>query len=171
MARGGLTAIITLAATVLLSGAGWLWLPRANAGPAPDVTFTTLKGEHLPLKSLRGHPVLVTFWATTCTSCLREIPRLVKLQNALGPHGLTVVAVAMPYDPPSRVLELAQSRHLPYKVALDVDGTVTSAFPNVDATPMTFLVDSEGQLIWRASGPLDMARLRSRIARLLGRTG
>lgn len=135
--------------------------------PAPDVTFTTLQGERFALRDLRGHPVLVTFWASDCPSCLVEIPHLVELFRDYGPRGLRIIAVAMHYDMPSRVVELAKTWALPYPVAFDVQRQYAQAFFGVSLIPASFLVSPAGTITFHHVGLLDMSALRRRIDLLL----
>ncbi len=166
MAKRKVLLGLGLAAVALAFGAlAWLWQPRM----APPVSFTTLDGEHIPLTSLRGKPVLVTFWATSCPTCVRDMPELMSLHEELGQRGLTVIAVAMPYDPPSRVVKMAHGRRLAYAVALDVQGEVLRAFGDVPGTPTTYLIDSGGRVIERHVGPLDFPALKTRIMAMFDR--
>ncbi len=160
----------TLAGLFILTVAGlslWLWLTPSGLKWAPDVTFTTLQGERLHLDALRGRPVLVTFWATTCPGCLQEMPHLVELYEALGSSRVELIGVAMSYDPPNRVLELATERQLPYPVALDLDGALAAAFGDVMLTPTSFLIDPEGRIVRHSIGEMDMSELRQDIENLL----
>jgi len=112
--------------------------------------------------------VLVNFWATTCASCIREMPKLVDVFEKYQSQGYRMVAVAMPYDPPNRVLDYARSRKLPFDVVLDVDGSVLRAFGDVPGTPTSFLVDRNGNIIHKYLGEPDFGDLRERIEDALG---
>lgn len=144
------------------------WLRPPEPRLAPQVSFTTLDGQRLPLSSLRGKPVLVTFWATSCPTCIRDLPDLAAVHRELGPRGLALIAVAMPYDPPNRVLRLVRERGLAYTVALDVQGQVVRAFGDVPGTPTTYLIDGDGRIAERHVGPLDFPSLKARIISMLG---
>lgn len=153
------------AGVVAVAGLMRLWLQPPRL--APRVVFVTLEGQRLALSSLRGRVVLVTFWATSCPACLRDMPQLVALHQELEPRGLTLIAVAMPYDPPSRVLLMSRQRALPYTVALDVQGKVLQAFGDVPGTPTSFLIDPDGRIVDRQVGPLDFPALKARIMALV----
>ena len=160
----------TLAGLFILAVAGvsfWLWLSPAGLKWAPDVTFTTLQGKRISMDGLRGRPVLVTFWATTCPGCLKEMPHLVELYEELGNGRFELIGVAMSYDPPNRVLELTTERQLPYPIALDLDGTLAAAFGDVMLTPTSFLIDPDGRIIRHRIGEMDMSELRREIDNLL----
>lgn len=136
--------------------------------PMPAVAVTTISGDQYPLSSLRGNVVLVNFWATTCASCIREMPALTKVFEKYQSRGYRMVAVAMPYDPPNRVLDYARTRKLPFDVVLDIDGSVLRAFRDVPGTPTSFLVDRKGNIIHKYVGEPDFADLRDRIEDALG---
>ena len=68
---------------VLVAGvaaAGYLSLN--NKQSAPDVTFHAIDGEKISSASLRGKVVMVNFWATSCTTCVAEMPEMVDTYNS-----------------------------------------------------------------------------------------
>lgn len=127
---------------------------------APDVTFVNLQGASIPLSSLRGKVVMVNFWATSCATCVKEMPQMVATYNQFKSKGLDFVAVAMSDDPPNYVLNYAQTRQLPFTVALDPQSTLAQAFGDVKMTPTTFLIDKQGKIIKRYLGEPDFVALR-----------
>ncbi len=127
----------------------------------PDITktdFSLIDGRKISMGQLQGRPVLVTFWATTCTSCIKEIPDLITLYNKYSNQGLEIIAVAMPYDRPDHVLDMVMARKLPYPVALDIDGKIVRAFGNVQVTPNNFIIARNGKIIKHQIGILDMLK-------------
>ncbi|MFA6162961.1 MAG: TlpA disulfide reductase family protein [Methylobacter sp.] len=134
---------------------------------APDVTFTTITGKKIALKDLRGKPVLVTFWATDCPSCVKEIPHLIDLYTLYHARGLEMIAVTMYYDPPNHVVEMSRARQLPYDVALDLKSELARAFGDVMLTPNTFLIAPDGSVALRKTGIFDLAEMKTRIESLL----
>lgn len=128
--------------------------------PAPDVTMTSLRGEKLVLAEMRGKVVLINFWATDCSVCLKEMPAMADLYRALQSKSFEAVFVAMPHDRPDHVLAYANRNALPFKVALDVQGEIVRAFGDVSATPMTFIVDKRGRIVRRIVGEPDFDALR-----------
>lgn len=159
--------IIALCIAGILVGLGYLWYTASGPHSSPDISLITVDGETLSLAQLRGRPLLVTFWATTCTSCVREIPHLAELYEELSPRGLEIIGIAMHHDPPNRVLDMRRTRNIPYPVALDLQADAARAFGNVRVTPTSFLIAADGRIMYRRIGTLDMTRLRQDILAML----
>jgi peroxiredoxin len=136
-----------------------LALPTHRAPPPGDLRLILLDGRTTTLADLRGRPVLVAFWATSCAPCIEELPDLVSMYEELRPRGLEIVAVAMPYDPPLHVQTFVRDRRVPYPVALDVEGNVVRAFNGVPYVPSAFLLDPQGRVIYEKVGKLDIAEV------------
>jgi len=152
---------VALLATVLTSAA--LLSKRA----APDVTLTDINGNRVRLADLRGNVVLVNFWATTCVTCVREMPQIAATQRRFAGRAYRTFAVAMPYDRPDWVLNFSERNRLPFPIALDVKGEIARAFDDTRVTPTTFLIDTQGRIVKRYIGAPDFAELQQRIEKLL----
>lgn len=134
---------------------------------APESDFVLLDGSVLRTADLRGKVTLVNFWATTCVTCVKEMPALVATYEKFAPRGYDTVAVAMSYDPPAWVVNFARSRQLPFKVALDNTGNIAKAWGDVKLTPTTYLVDKQAQIVKRYVGEPEMGALHALIEKLL----
>src|SRR3546814_6851081 len=85
--------ILTLAVLVAAGiGAWFVWRP---APAAPDVAFTTIEGKTFSMHDLRGKVVLVKFWATSCVTCVKQMPGTIETYHEYAPKGYEAVAVAM----------------------------------------------------------------------------
>ena len=82
-------------------------------------------------------------------------------------RGYETIAVAMSYDPPAYVVNFAQTRRLPFAVAIDNTGVVAKAWGDVNVTPTTFLLNKRGVVVKRFVGKPDFAELNLLIDRLL----
>lgn len=131
-----------------------------TADRAPEAEFTSILGQRFATADLRGAPVLVSFWATDCRPCLEELPELTALHRDYAPRGFRLVAVAMPYDVPSRVVDLAKAQQLPFDVVLDPLGKIAAAFGSVVAVPTAFLIASDGRIVERSVGKLSAETVR-----------
>jgi peroxiredoxin len=153
------------AAVHVLGGLGYATLTSRK--PAPAVTFHGIAGQQIGPDSLRGKVVLVNFWATSCTTCVHEMPQMVATYDQFRPQGLEMVAVAMSYDRPDYVLNYAQTRKLPFQVALDVDGAAAKAYGNVALTPTTFVIGKDGTILKRYVGEPSFDELHKLLAQAL----
>jgi peroxiredoxin len=147
----------------------WLGLGLAGCGAqrAPASNFVLLDGSRLTSAQLQGKVSLINFWATSCTSCVAEMPDLAATYTKYQARGYETVAVAMQYDPPSYVVNFAQTRQLPFKVAIDNTGALARDWGDVKLTPTTFLVDKQGHIVKRYVGTPDFAELHQLIEKLL----
>jgi len=154
------SVVVGLGVSLALGGCG-------TRDEAPASTFVLLDGAKTTTAELKGKVTLVNFWATTCVSCVKEMPALVSTYNKYKGQGFETVAVAMSYDPPAWVLNFAQTRQLPFKVALDNTGEIARAWGDVKLTPTTYLVDKQGRIVKRFVGEPDLAALHQMIEKLL----
>jgi len=105
----------------------------------PDFEIKTLTNKTITNKDLTNKIVIINFWATSCTTCIAEMPKLAEIYEKYHSKGLELIAVAMPYDAPMYVKNFAQTRKLPFDVALDLDGKITKSFGDITLTPTTFV--------------------------------
>lgn len=145
-------------------------LSGCSAERAPASSFVLLDGSTLTSAQLQGKVSLVNFWATSCTSCVAEMPELVATYNKFKGRGYETLAVAMSYDPPSYVVNFAQTRQLPFKVAIDNTGSLARDWGDVKLTPTTFLVNKRGEIVKRFVGTPNFVELHQLIEKLLAET-
>lgn len=134
---------------------------------APQSRFVVLDGSSKTTADFKGKVWLMNFWATSCTTCVAEMPEIVNTYNKYKAKGYDTVAVAMEYDPPSFVVNFAQQRALPFWVALDNTGQIAREWDGISATPTSFLIDKEGRIVKRIVGKPDFAQLHAEIEALL----
>ncbi|MGE5114975.1 MAG: peroxiredoxin family protein [Betaproteobacteria bacterium] len=164
-----LTRHVAAALAVLAIGGGayLAWLGLGSTQPAPDVAYTLLDGKQTSLQALRGKVVLVNFWATSCTTCVHEMPKVIDTYQRYKSRGYDTVAVAMSYDPPAYVMNFAESRKLPFAVAIDNTGSVAKSFGDVRLTPTSYLINKRGEIVKRYVGEPDFAALHALVEQLL----
>jgi len=166
-------ALAPLAFVLLASGAGLSTVMLAGCSrveQAPAVSYTLLDGRHGDLASLRGHVVLVNFWATDCAPCVEEMPAMVENWRRFSPQGFETLAVSMSYDAPALVSNFAQSRALPFPVVIDNTGEIAHRFGGVQYTPTSLLINKRGEIVRRWVGKTDFAELAPLITRLDAQT-
>jgi peroxiredoxin len=159
--------LIVAAALLAIGVALSVWRTLDAREAAPAVSYTLLDGSKSSVEAQRGKVMLVNFWATSCTTCVAEMPHIVQTHNKFKARGYETVAVAMDYDTPAYVSRFAQSRALPFSVVHDTNGAVARAFGDVKMTPTTFLIDKQGRIVKRYLGAPDFAALEQLIGQLL----
>ncbi len=155
-------AVVALAITLVMP---------VRLAQAPEISlFTTSEGK-ISLADLRGQPVLITFWSTTCHVCIHEMPDLAALYRELSPRGLAVIGISMYYDRPDHVLELIARKNIPYTIALDIHSKASDAFGNIRVTPTSFLVAPDGSIAGHWIGRINMDKLRQQVLGMLNAEG
>jgi peroxiredoxin len=161
--------LATAAAAAAAGVGGWLALGRGSRRPeaAPQVVYTLLDGQRVSSADFAGQVLLVNFWATTCSLCVAEMPHLVSTFEKFRGRGYRTVAVAMRHDPPAYVADFAESRKLPFGVAIDNTGEIARSFGDVQVTPTSVLINRRGEIVERHVGAPDIAALHRLIEQLL----
>jgi thiol-disulfide isomerase/thioredoxin len=126
-----------------------------------NIVFTTIHGKEISMRSLRGKVVLVSFWATDCKSCVKEMPDLIKTYQQYQPKGLEIIAIAMPYDPPAQVVNFVTQKDIPFPVMHDSYAEMSEKFDGVKLTPTAYIYNKEGKRIQRAIGALNFTKLHA----------
>ena len=162
-------ALIAVFVVLLLAALGWLWFSPSGLQQAPQLSFKNVEGKPMSLAQYQqqDRPVLVTFWATSCPGCIKEMPHLIEMYHDLAPKGLEIIGVAMAYDPPNHVMRMRKERNIPYPIVLDIESRIARAFGDVKLTPTHFLINPQGRIVHHKIGELDMQRIRNRILAML----
>jgi peroxiredoxin len=155
------------AALLAAAVAAGAYLSLGSAPSAPTVAYTLLDGTPASTAQFRGKVVLVNFWATSCTTCVKEMPQIVATYDRYRARGYDTLAVAMSYDPPAYVVNFAETRKLPFPVAIDNTGVVARSFGDVQLTPTSVLINKRGEIVKRYVGEPDFAALHALIEKLL----
>ncbi|MGO4396212.1 TlpA family protein disulfide reductase [Variovorax sp. M-6] len=158
--------VYTAAVAIALAAGVGVYL-GTGVSAAPASTFVLLDGSKKSTEDLKGKVTLVNFWATSCVTCVAEMPKVIATYDKYRARGYDTLAVAMSYDPPSYVVNFAETRKLPFKVAIDNTGAVAKAWGDVQLTPTTYVVNKRGEIVKRYVGEPDFAELHKLIEKLL----
>ncbi len=150
----------SLLPVIIIALLAFLALQLNNKPTAPDITFKTIDGKQISMHSLKNKIVLVNFWATDCPGCIKEMPQLINTYNQYHQKGFEVIAVAMPYDQISQIINYSKSQALPFPVTHDSNAEITSQFGKVSLTPTAFIYDKQGHLLQHTIGDLDFNALQ-----------
>jgi len=163
----------------------WIFLPialvlilsvgNASAGPPPDFRLQDLDGNWFTLSEHLGDGVAyVTFWATWCVPCRREMPYLQALYEELGDEGLTIIGVNT--DPPgttSKIKPFVKRYKISYTTVLDPDNNVLDKYNPTRELPYAVLIDRSGNVheIFPGYRKGDEMLLREKVEALLAADG
>ena len=85
-------------------------LPDARAAPPMTHAITDENDTSFTLKTLRGRPLLINFWASWCAPCISEMPSLQKAAEELHPDGVDVLLISIDRGGRQKALAVLQSR-------------------------------------------------------------
>ena len=131
--------------------------------PAAELHLKSKEGATTTLSNLRGKPVFLDFWATSCAPCTGMLPDLVKLYDETSPKGLVWLGIDSDESPEVAEKFLSQ-HHVPWRNYHDLDGTMGAAFQR-NTIPLGILIDAQGTVRFYAAG-YEIRDLRSAISKL-----
>ena len=112
--------------------------------PAPDFALKSSSGENLRLSEYRGDVVMINFWATWCGPCRQEMPLLDELYSRYQRVGFNLLGVNID-DDSGRAMAMINELGVSFPVLFDSRKEVSKMY-NVDAMPVTVIVDREGNV-------------------------
>ncbi len=124
--------------------------PLADRPPAVDFELSDPEGQRHRLSDYRGRVVLVSFWATWCPPCRREMPAMQRLWQRLGEEGFTILAVAVG-ETAAPVKTFAFETGVTFPLLLDPDSKTTGPW-KVRGLPSSWLLDRRGRRVYAAFG-------------------
>jgi len=118
--------------------------PISLGSMAPDFTVTGLDGKTIKLTSLRGHPVMIDFWATWCGPCVASLPHTQEIFKEGSRQGLQVMAISN--EDNATVSKFIKENNYSFPTFTD-DPKDTGPKYKLDAIPTTVVIDSAGKLV------------------------
>lgn len=159
--------IFAISLLVISITIAWLWLSPRGAVSAPEIELNTISGKTITLGKT-NKPVLIVFWATSCVTCIAEVPHLNQIYSRLGPKGVQIIGVAMEYDRSDLVIDMVKRRPINYPVVLDSRGEIFSAFKlKRKLTPTSILIAPNNRIVMLKVGPMDMHYVEKTMANML----
>lgn len=128
-----------------------LLLAFSSLGYAADFALEDTQGKVHRLVDYRGKWVVVNFWATWCSPCVKEIPELASLHSAHKDKDLVVIGVALQSGSPDKVAVFAKKHGINYPVILG-DFKMAKQIGVVDVLPASYLYNPEGKQVSYQAG-------------------
>ena len=147
--------LVVLAASCASDDGGATAGDKVEVGaPAPAYATVSVDGDSVSLASLRGKVVLFNIWATWCHPCRDEIPELRAIHAKYRDRGLELVGVSVDADGTDDAIRgFMNEFQMTYPVWRDPDERVSTRFLAI-GVPATYLIDRNGILQWRKTGPI-----------------
>ncbi len=136
----------------------------AAAKPAtyPALKVETLDGATFDLAAHRGQWVVVNYWATWCSPCLKEMPELSAL-DAMREH-VSVIGLAYEDNTPEAMRAFLEQHPVVYPVALVDVYNPPADFDTPRGLPLTYLIAPDGRIARKYTGPVSARMLEEGIA-------
>jgi cytochrome c biogenesis protein CcmG, thiol:disulfide interchange protein DsbE len=137
--------------------------------PAPDFALDVIAGagagDRVHLDEMKGHPVLIDFWASWCEACTVEAPVLDAIGRRHRERGLVVIGVATS-DQPGPALHFATRHRLSYPIVYDVGDRVAALY-GVSSLPTLVVIDAHGNVVQVKTGYESESAIERIVAPLL----
>ena len=118
----------------------------------PSVNVVDLNGKKINTSELsnKGKPYIISFWATWCKPCVKELTTIAEVyQDWQQETGVKLIAVSIDDSRSSaQVKTLVNGKSWEYEVLLDENSDFKRAM-NVNAVPHTFIVNGKGEIVWQ----------------------
>ncbi len=122
---------------------------------AHDFAGKMMDAKSVNLQDYRGRFVLLNFWATWCSPCLKEMPDLENAYNEMGQEKLVVLAVGMG-ESVEKIKAFFNKYGFTFPLLADNRMKITKLY-GVRNIPVTYLIDPDGVVLGRALGVRDWA--------------
>jgi len=133
---------------------------------APDFKLQNLEGKTVSLRSLKGKPVLINFWATWCDACLYEMPILEQIYEEWSEKGLVMLAINAG-ESPAKIQSFLKRYNFSIPVLLDTSEAVARRY-GVTGLPTTFFIDKSGILQDKVIGAFpNKAEIEKRLSKII----
>lgn len=118
----------------------------------PQKTIKDLKGKSIKASELKNTegPMIVSFWATWCKPCLKELNAIAEVyEDWQDDSGVKLVAISIDDTRAShKIPSVVNINEWTYEVYLDINGDLKRAM-NVVNVPHTFLLNKKGEIVYQ----------------------
>lgn len=144
-----------------IAGSGFTVLPGNERSKPGPISGQTLDGKPVSLSDYAGKVVVVNVWGSWCGPCRAEAGTLVKAADELAVKGVVFLGINTRDSGRGTALAFEQARQVPYPSIFDPGGRTLLAFHgtlNPTAIPTTVIIDAQGRVAARISGPVPTAQ-------------
>jgi len=128
-------------------------IPFPQNPETPPLELPDLSGQQHNINDYKGKVILVNFWASWCQPCLREMPSMQRLHQAMHGRPFSILAVDVE-ESKSKVWRFKKLLNITFTTLLDSKGTVIKDW-GIQIYPTSYLIDSEGHIRYGVQGALE----------------
>ncbi len=130
---------------------------QTKASAAPDFSLKTPEGKTVKLSAYKGKVVLVSFWATWCPYCVKEIPDLIALYAKAGGKDFEIISIDI-QEKQDAVKDFISKNGIKHTVIIDPSGETAQAY-KVVGIPTNVLIDKAGNVVFNQNElPADLEK-------------
>lgn len=135
----------------------------------PDFSLPDLEGRPVASRAWVGQILVINYWASWCPPCVREMPMLIRAQEALREKGVQVVGIAIDRAEDAQAFVSRYPVNYPLLVGNPDAVELSRRLGNrLQALPFTVIFDRRGRRVFSRTGELSAEELRAQLEGLLG---
>ncbi len=134
---------------------------------AVEYQLPDTEGQIQSLDQYKGKWVIVNYWATWCSTCMKEMPELISLHESNKDNDIVVVGINFELIERKNLKEFVSDKAIPYTV-LSTEPVRVTPIGKVPALPTTYIIDPEGNVVAGSVGIVTQADLEAYIAQKKG---
>lgn len=168
--------VLCAIAVTLATGCAFIQNIRSFNGGQPDeevviageyensFTLEDIKGDEVALSDFSSDVIVLNFWATWCPPCREEIPDFIAVYNNYKDEGVQFIGVSN--EDIATIKDFASEYGINYILLVDRNSVITNQW-GIRAIPTTFILDGNGQIIYKNVGMMSREQLEGAIEDLL----
>ena len=159
------SGIFFILISLLTSSILWSNLPEKDLQAAHNFDLPTPDGKTINLDDYKGKIILLNFWATWSTPCLKEMPALEKLHQQYSDEDLQIIGIAIvskQEDIPKKILETG----ITYPVGIGGKQLIAD-YGYFTSIPQSFLIDRSGKIVKEYAGTIEFTKIQKELTLIL----
>jgi len=149
--------ILALVAALLFAAAA-----QAETAKNPVLQVTTLEGAQFDLAAQRGKWIIVNFWATWCSPCIKEMPDISRF--VAGRDDVGAIGLAFGDEEKADIVAFLAKHPVQYPIAIVPIDKAPKDFGAPKALPTTYLIAPDGSVAKKFTGPVTTQELEKAVA-------
>lgn len=144
----------------LLGFALQVWSLQARA---VDYELPDINGQIQSMDQYKGKWIIVNYWATWCSTCMKEMPELISFHENNKNNDVVVVGISFESIERKNLKEFVDSKTIPYAI-LTTEPVKNTPLGPVPALPTTYIINPEGKVVAGEIGIVTQENLETYIA-------